>query len=448
MPFIVLPKARLRTVRAEALTVVVTPEMVPRNCHLEAPALLKNIKAIPCSDQFIAYASPDSTYAVTRRLFDAAKKKILIGIYDFTATYMKELVINAMNRGVKVSLMLDVDNTDEEKLMKDLAKLGAQTVSAPSCANKMPTHYFASSHEKVIVIDDTWCLVQSGNYSNNSIPFNEKDGGDPTHFITGNRDMGVAIKSAALSAFFTKVLKADIKLELGIEAAQALVAPQPELPELFEAVPELLPKQLFPSKTLTPKKPIDVLPILSPDNYMDVIPKMLAAAKTSILIENQYIRSSQPLIAQLLEAIKTAVKNNPKLDVRIILGKLFSQADVPKEKANVANMKKLYKLALGTNIRYIDVKRFVHCHNKLIIIDGKTVLTSSQNWSDSAVSKNREAGVVMTYPDLAAYYTKIFESDWSTASKTIPIPPKNVAAPETLMTGKFVKVVPADYEEV
>ena len=447
MPFIVLPKAGLRTVRAEALTVAATAEMVPRNCHLTAPDLLKNIKAIPCGDQFIAYASPDSTYAATRRLFDAAKKKILIGIYDFTATYMKELVVNAMHRGVKVSLMLDVDNQDEEKLMKDLAKLGAQTVSAPSCANKQPIHYFASSHEKVIVIDDTWCLVQSGNYSNNSIPFNEKDGGDPAHFITGNRDMGLAIKSAALSAFFTKVLKADIKLELGIEAAQALVM-QPELPELFEAVPELLPKQLFPSKTFTPKKPIEVKPVLSPDNYMDDIPKLLAAAKTSILIENQYIRSSQPLIAKLLEAIKTAKANNPKLDVRIILGKLFSQADVPKEKANVANMKKLYKLSLGTNIRYIDTKRFVHCHNKAIIIDGKTVLVSSQNWSDSAVSKNREAGVLMTYPDIAAYYTKIFESDWSTASKTIPIPVKSVAAPETLLTGRFVKVVPADYEEV
>jgi phosphatidylserine/phosphatidylglycerophosphate/cardiolipin synthase-like enzyme len=448
MPFIVLPKAGLKIARAEALAVMVTPEMVPRNCHLTPPPdLLKNIKAIPCSDQFIAYASPDSTYAVTRKLFDTAKKKILIGIYDFTATYMKELVVNAMNRGVKVSLMLDVDSTDEEKLMKDLAKLGAQTVYAPSCANKQATHFFASSHEKVIVIDDTWCLVQSGNYSNNSIPFNEKDGGDPAHFITGNRDMGVAIKSKTLSAFFTKVLKADIKLEVGIESAQALVL-QPELPELFEAVPELLPKQLFPSKAFSPKKPIDVLPILSPDNYMEVIPKLLAAAKTSILIENQYIRSSQPLIAKLLEAIKTAKTNNPKLDVRIILGKLFSQSDVPKEKVNVANMKKLYKLALGTNIRYIDVKRFVHCHNKLIIIDGKTVLASSQNWSDSAVSKNREAGVLMTFPDLAAYYTKIFESDWSTASKTIPVPPKSVAAPETLMTGRFVKVVPADYEEV
>jgi len=36
-------------------------------------------------------------------------------------------------------------------------------------------------------------------------------------------------------------------------------------------------------------------------------------------------------------------------------------------------------------IRYIDTTRLVHCHNKLIIIDGQTVLTSSQNWSKAAV---------------------------------------------------------------
>ena len=447
MPFLVLPKPAIRSSVAEAVPEAFTAEMVPRNCHITAPPKVTGIKPIPVKGQMISFVSPDSTYAVTRRLFDGAKKKILIGIYDFTASYMKELVINAIHRGVKVSLMLDVDNDDEEQLMKDLARLGAQTVTAPSCANKKPTHYFPSSHEKVIVIDDAWCIVQSGNYSNNSIPFNEKDGGDPAHFVTGNRDMGIAINSKELSAFFTKVLKADIKLELNIEAVESLMT-RSMLPDLVDALPELLPKQFFPSKTFTPTKNIDILPVLSPDNYMKVIPALLAAAKKSILIENQYIKSTQPQVSLLLEAIAEAKKNNPRLDVRIILGKLFSKADVPKEKDNVANMKAKYKLSLGTNIRYIDTKRLVHCHNKLIIIDGKTILVSSQNWSDSAVSKNREAGVLLTYPEIATYYTKVFESDWSTALKTVPVPGKATVAPEALQSAKFIKVVPADYEEV
>jgi phosphatidylserine/phosphatidylglycerophosphate/cardiolipin synthase-like enzyme len=90
----------------------------------------------------------------------------------------------------------------------------------------------------------------------------------------------------------------------------------------------------------------------------------------------------------------------------------------------------------------------VHCHNKLIVVDDEKVVVSSQNWSDSAVSKNREAGLLIDYPDLAAYYTSIFESDWSTAQKKIPKPGRAEAGIETVATGNFVAVVPADYQEV
>ncbi|MCZ4093534.1 hypothetical protein [Sinorhizobium psoraleae] len=40
---------------------------------------------------------------------DAAEHSILIGIYDFTAPYMEDLLLAAMARNVKVSLMLDID---------------------------------------------------------------------------------------------------------------------------------------------------------------------------------------------------------------------------------------------------------------------------------------------------------------------------------------------------
>ena len=41
------------------------------------------------SGKIMAYASPDSTYAVTKKLLDSAQRSIVIGIYDFRADYMK-----------------------------------------------------------------------------------------------------------------------------------------------------------------------------------------------------------------------------------------------------------------------------------------------------------------------------------------------------------------------
>src|SRR5262249_43070932 len=340
---------------------------------------------------------------------------ISIGIYDFSADYMKELLLNAIQRGVKVKLMLDIDSKEEQSLFDELVDAGVSGVPAPSCASHK-VHYFSSSHEKVIVIDDEWCLVQSGNYSENSIPLNVEDGGDPDHFRTGNRDTGLAIRSRKLAKFFSGILNSDMALE--IEGPESLVeVAKVASGFLVERAPTKKPLKLFPSKRFKLTKPLKIQPVLSPDNYMNVMPEKLQAAEKAILIEQQYIRGSQDQIAELLDAINAARDAKPDLDVRIILGKVFGKKDLAKEKENLDLLKHKYKLTLGRNIRYIDTTRFVHCHNKMVLIDGKGVLVSSQNWSDSAVAKNREAGLWFKHAGICGYFTDIFESDWKTAKK-------------------------------
>src|SRR5687768_9311482 len=91
-------------------------EMVGRQCRLEPYTPIPRIAPHQIDGEMTAYASPDSTYAVTKQLFDAARKSILIGIYDFAADYMKEALLQAMSRGVKVALMLDIDSDKEKGL--------------------------------------------------------------------------------------------------------------------------------------------------------------------------------------------------------------------------------------------------------------------------------------------------------------------------------------------
>jgi phosphatidylserine/phosphatidylglycerophosphate/cardiolipin synthase-like enzyme len=182
---------------------------------------------------------------------------------------------------------------------------------------------------------------------------------------------------------------------------------------------------------------------------MQVIPDVLKAAKGSVLIEQQYIHSADAPVADLLQAIADAKKNKPKFDVRIVLGKIFSDKDLVKEKANLANMASRYGLKIGQNIRYIDTTRLVHCHNKLIIIDGETVLVSSQNWSKAAVLENREAGLLFKHTGVAGYFTGIFEADWKTGQKKLPAKiGAGVASPESLARGGFIEVAAADYQQL
>src|SRR5436853_7165388 len=90
--------------QAESLPAVGSLELVPRNCTLKT---YKNttVPEFKISSAFVAYASPDSTYAVTRRMVDSAKKEILIGISDFSADHIKALLLTRRNHAVAVSLL-------------------------------------------------------------------------------------------------------------------------------------------------------------------------------------------------------------------------------------------------------------------------------------------------------------------------------------------------------
>src|SRR5690349_21680300 len=215
----------------EALAPIGTPELVGRTCRLTPYHSPGDPSPIHITTELVAYASPDSTWAVTKRLLDGAQHSILVGIYDFKADYVLQTLKDALGRGVTVTMMLDLDGrTGEREQFDELATAGATCVPAPSCASDR-ARYFASSHEKVIVIDDTWTMVQSGNWTDHSIPRNDVDGGDLASWVTGNRDMGVAVRSPALAKAFSKVLRADIALEEDAPAPQAAGGGMAGVPE-------------------------------------------------------------------------------------------------------------------------------------------------------------------------------------------------------------------------
>jgi phosphatidylserine/phosphatidylglycerophosphate/cardiolipin synthase-like enzyme len=119
-------------------------------------------------------------------------------------------------------------------------------------------------------------------------------------------------------------------------------------------------------------------------NCTDFIVQAISGAKTSLLVQ-AYSFTSTPIANALLDAHKRGVQ------VQVILDK--SQRS---EKYSSADF-----LANQGVPTLIDANHAIS-HNKVMIIDGDTVITGSFNFTKSAQEKNAENVLILRDPALAA----------------------------------------------
>jgi phosphatidylserine/phosphatidylglycerophosphate/cardiolipin synthase-like enzyme len=114
----------------------------------------------------------------------------------------------------------------------------------------------------------------------------------------------------------------------------------------------------------------------------------LDKAKSNVLVQ-AYSFTSAPIAKALVDAEKRGVK------VRIIL-------DKSQKTANYSSADFVKNAGIPT---YIDAKHAI-AHNKIMIIDGKTILTGSFNFTKAAEESNAEnLLVIQNDPALVAKYT-------------------------------------------
>jgi phosphatidylserine/phosphatidylglycerophosphate/cardiolipin synthase-like enzyme len=113
----------------------------------------------------------------------------------------------------------------------------------------------------------------------------------------------------------------------------------------------------------------------------------LSLAKTTVLVQ-AYSFTSAPIAAALVDAHRRGV------NVQVILDK--SQRT---EKYSSATFIRNYGIAC-----YIDSQHAI-AHNKVMVLDGKTVLTGSFNFTKAAEEKNAENLLILQDAELALKYT-------------------------------------------
>jgi len=146
---------------------------------------------------------------------------------------------------------------------------------------------------------------------------------------------------------------------------------------------------LFPATILTQEKSPSWEVYFSPHGgCTDAILKELDKAKTAILVQ-AYSFTSAPIAKGLLNAQKKKVK------VEVILDK-----GQRKEKYSSADF--LTNSRISTQI---DTRHTI-AHNKIIIIDGETVITGSFNFTKAAEERNAENLLVIRDKKLASLYVR------------------------------------------
>jgi len=357
----------------------------------------------------VAYASPDTTYDALEERLSKAQKSLLIAMYEFTSQPVKNLVLKAVERGVKTTLLIDAQYLSDTRkaFLAELRQDGIEVVEAPSGGrNRM----FAFYHPKIIIIDEIWVLIQTGNLTPTSVP------APPER--AGNRDVGIALESAELAQYFGRLLGYDKRLLAQVVASGSSGRPKEDRKyPIYEPVPTFPMLRIGidsrPDQTPPPaEQPIRILPVHAPDNYPTYVSQLLISSRSSIDIVAPFLHPSErsPTLQQLLNTIKTTRFQNPGLRVRLILGWLDARRSLEMLRSCCG--------WLSTNdIRILNPRSGLNLTSKLLIVDQRVSLVTSANWSEPGITKNREIGVMVDSPVFAAWYGKYFETDWDNGLK-------------------------------
>jgi hypothetical protein len=367
----------------------------------------------------VCHIGPDAGWPVLRPFLEATKKTLSVAMYDFNADYIaKSFIETVRDKNLQIVLTWDDGMTAPETTIRNKLRKSLKGNLDGFLVRCGASRRFASAyHEKVAVRDSSAFWLSSGNWSLRSQP-NIDPIRTPSQakgmYGKGNREWHVIVEDEKLAKVFERYIKHDrdgskAEAEAGDDSVVLGVEAAPRLPDVFVPVEALFdtaaaaatPSPIAPE--ILPTKPgeFQVVPVLTPDNYISRIMELIGSAKRSIFLQYAYITFSDKkidkkfteMLAKLAE-----LSNRSNFDMRIIVGS-NGAAD------------KIRKL-VESGFKETVFRSQSSIHNKGIVVDGETVLVSSANWSGDGVLRNRDAGLIIFNKEIATYYQNAFVFDW------------------------------------
>ena len=368
---------------------------------------------------------------------DGAKKEVLVAVQELSLPRIAQALIAAQQRGVHVAVVLennysqawsklrpsrlnrrgrqrwhqlnkladsngDGSTSSEEAFLGDAIAL-LQAATIPLIDDTADGSSGSGlMHHKFLVIDQTTVITGSSNLTSSGL---HGDAGRPSS--RGNVNHLLQINSPELALVFRQEFAqmwgdgpgGDQDSRFGLQKAKGSVQ--------TVQVGDIRVDVLFSPH---PKK--------DRNHGLNLLAEQLKAAKKSIDMA-LFVFSAQQLTNALREQMKQGVEirlvadpgfaSRPFSEVLDLLGVTLPDHTCKVEAGN---------RPLEQGLKGIGTPRLARgdkLHHKFAVIDNKTVVTGSFNWSPSAAHTNDETLLVIHSPKLAAHFTREMDRLWETA---------------------------------
>lgn len=417
------------------------------------------------------HVSPDAGWRVLRPFIREARSRVTVGMYDFTAPHIYRAVRRLLRDkpvrwqqtlGPHASLpsphasgSAKANDKPEPDVVDGLEQVGGNRFRSVFASVGPGMTFAFAYHIKVVVRDGKSLWLSSGNWQSSNQPVADfiADGADLGRMRSYNREWHIVIHHPGLAATFERFLLHDF--DTARREVRGVPPPVVALPDLLEPIDEALAVERAPAapEAHPPQRlhfrvadPLTIQPILTPDNYTEVVLDLLRRRpRRRLYFQNQSIRPALVASSAWKELIQLLAdrSNDRRLDVRIIF------RDIGDTRKKIESLK-----AAGFAME--RVRHQVGCHTKGIVIDGTTVLLGSHNWTEAGVRANRDASLLIRRAEIARYYEKIFLHDWDRLARStvreraMPIPLAADTSPAALTARdgrRFRRISWSDWEE-
>ena len=258
-------------------------------------------------------------------------------MFEFTAEHVREALTAAGQRQgfEKLTLSLDAAHgslnnptttRDSDAMIRDMTPILGDRLTVSwikrGSVNGWIEHDY---HIKVLVRDDKAFWLSSGNWKPSGQPVDDPSN-DPAILRRllkkENREWHAIVEHAGLAASFQKAILHDFENNRGTRPEELADEMLPEL--WYLPSPQLRAEEALGTVSFhaafDERREFTVRPVLTPDNYLDVVVPAVKTAQQSLLIENQTMAVPKPANDERFKDFWNTVlaKQKAGLDVRLI----------------------------------------------------------------------------------------------------------------------------------